>query len=74
MRSLNKQKQRLNAAQETLNRTWNKVLDTEEKYGDDRHIKSYPKCKLLPEFDDEAVPPNDNMARRPDKPDRKSVV
>ena len=29
-RSLKKQKQRLKAAQETLNRRWNKVLDTEE--------------------------------------------
>ena len=67
-RSLKKQKQRLKAAQEALNRRWNKVLDTEEKYGDDRHTKSYPKRKLLPEFNDEAVPPNDNTARRPDKP------
>ena len=47
VRSLKKQKQRLKAAQETLNRRWNKVLDTEEKYGDDRHTKSYPKRKLL---------------------------
>ena len=36
-RSLKKQKQRLKAAQETLNRRWNKVLDTEERYGDDRN-------------------------------------
>ena len=39
-RSLKKQKQKLKAAQETLNRRWNKVLDTEEKYGDDHHTKS----------------------------------
>ena len=63
-RSLKKQKQRLKAAQETLNRRWNKVLDTEERYGDDRHTKSYPKRKLLPEFDDEAVPLKNNMTRR----------
>ena len=56
-RSLKKQKQRLKAAQDTLNRRWNKVLDTEEKYGGDRHTKSYPKRKLLPEFDDEVVEP-----------------
>ena len=56
-RSLKKQKQRLKAAQDTLNRRWNKVLDTEEKYGADCHTKSYPKCKLLPEFDDEAIEP-----------------
>lgn len=68
VRSLKKQKQRLKATQETLNRRWNKVLDTEEKYGDDRHTKSYPKCKLLPEFDDEAVPPKNNTASRPYQP------
>ena len=34
-RSLKKQKQRLKAAQDTLNRRWNKVLDTEEKYRGD---------------------------------------
>ena len=44
------------------------MLDTEEKYGDDRHTKSYPKRKLLPEFDDEAIPPKSNMTRRPDVP------
>ena len=44
------------------------MLDTEERYGDDRHTKSYPKRKLLPEFDDEAVPPKNNTTRRPDVP------
>ena len=70
-RSLKKQKQRLKAVQETLNRRWNKVLDTEEKYGDDRHTKSYPKRKLLPKFDDEAIKPSlpkNNTTRRPDIP------
>ena len=52
---MNKKKQRLKAAQDTLNHRWNKVLDTEEKYGGDRHTKSYPESKLLPEFDDEAI-------------------
>ena len=68
-RSLKKQKQRLKATQETVNRRWNKVLDTEEKYGDDRHTKGYPKRKLLPEFDDEAIepiPPKNNTADQPD--------
>ena len=55
-------------SQETLNRRWNKVLDTEERYGDDRHTKSYRKRKLLPEFDDKAIPPKINMTRRPDVP------
>ena len=67
-RSLKKKKQRLKAAHEMLNRRWNKVLDTEEKYGEDRHTKSYPKRKLLPEFDDEAVPLKNIMASRPDQP------
>ena len=44
------------------------MLDTEEKYGNDRHTKSYPKRKLPPEFDDEAIPPKNNTARRADKP------
>ena len=67
-RSLKKQKQRLKAAQDTLKRRWNKVLDTEEKYGGDHHTKSYPKRKLLPEFDDEATEPI--QPKTADKPDR----
>ena len=67
-RSLKKQKQRLKAAQETLNRRWNKVLDTEERSGNDRHMKSYLKRKLLLEFDDEAVPPKSNTTGRQDVP------
>ena len=65
MRSLKKKKQGLKAAQDTLNHRWNEVLDTEERYGGDRQTKSYPKRKLLPEFDDEAIepiPPKNNMA------------
>ena len=44
------------------------MLDTEERYGDDRHTKSYPKRKLLLEFDDEAIPPKSNTTRRPGVP------
>ena len=69
-RSLKKQKQRLKAAQNTLNRRWNKVLDNKEKYGGSYHTKSYPKRKLLPEFDDEAVEstqPKNKTANRPDQ-------
>ena len=40
-----------------LNSRWNKVLDTEEKYGGSRHTKSYPKRKLLPKFDEVALEP-----------------
>jgi len=49
------------------------VLDTDEIYGGDRHTKSYPKCKLLPDFDDEAIvpiPPKNNMADLSDRPPR----
>ena len=67
-RSVKKQKQQLKAAQEKLSRRWNKVLDSEERYGDDRHTKSYPKRKLLPEFDDTAVPPKENSTKKPDVP------
>lgn len=64
-RSLKKHKQRLKAAQDTLNDKWNAVLDTEEKYGGNRQTNSYPKHKLLPEFDEDAImpiPPNNNTA------------
>ena len=49
------------------------MLDTEEKYGGSRHTKSYPKCKLLPEFDDEAlepIQPKNKMVDQPDPPAR----
>ena len=54
-----------------LSSRWNKVLDNEEKYGGSYHTKSYPKRKLLPEFDDEAVEPTqpkNKTANRPDQP------
>ena len=47
------------------------VLDTEGKCGDDRHTKSYPKRKLLLEFNDEAtapVRPKNNTATQLDQP------
>ena len=50
-----------------------KVLDTEEKNGGSRHTKSYPKRKLLPEFDDEAIVPiplNNNTVDQTDRPPR----
>ena len=62
MRSLKKQKRRLKAAQDTLQIRWSKVLNTAAKYGGNRPTKSYPKRKLLPEFDEEASnPPQPNM-------------
>ena len=53
-----------------LNNRWNKVLDMEEKYGGNRHTKSYPKRKLLPEFDDEALEPTQPENKTADQPDR----
>ena len=41
------------------------------KYNSDRHTKSYPKRKLLSEFDNEAIapiPPKNNTAHLPDRP------
>ena len=70
VRSLKKQKQRLKAAQNMLNSRWNKVLDTEEKYGGSRHTKSYPKRKLFPEFDDEALEPTQRKNKTADRSDR----
>ena len=70
-RSLKKQKQRLKAAQNTLNSRWTKGLETEEKYGGSRRTKCYPKHKLLPELDDEAlepIQPISDTANRPDPP------
>ena len=64
-RNLKKQKQRLKATQNTLNSKWNKVIDNEEKYGGSYHTKSYPKRKLLPEFDDEALEPTHPKIKRP---------
>ena len=46
------------------------MLDTEEKYGGNRHTKSYPKRKLLPEFDDEALEPTRPENKTADQPDR----
>ena len=71
-RSLKKKQQQLQAEQDTLNDRWTKVLAAKE-YGLERPTKSYPKRKLLPQFDDEAlepVPPTCDAADRPNQPPR----
>ena len=71
-RSLKKKQQKLQANQDLLNDRWTNVLAAEE-YGLERPTKSYPKHKLLPQFDDEAVeprPPTCNMADGPNQPPR----
>ena len=69
-RSLKKQKQRLKAAQDTLQIRWSKVLNTAAKYGGNRPTKSYPKRKLLPEFDEEASDPPQPKIKTATWPDR----
>ena len=56
-RSVKKQKWKLKTAEDALIIRWGKVLNTAHKYGNSRHTKSYPKRKLLPEFDEEAIKP-----------------
>ena len=55
-RSLKKKQQQLQADQDLLTHRWTKVLAAEE-YGLERPTKSYPKRKLLPQFEEEALEP-----------------
>ena len=55
-RSLKKKQLQLQADQDLLKDRWTEVLAAEE-YGLSGPAKSYPKCRLLPEFDDEALEP-----------------
>ena len=67
-----KKQQQLQADQDLLNDRWTNVLAAEE-YGLERPTKIYPKSKLLPQFDDEAlepIPPTRNAADGPDRPPR----
>ena len=56
-RSLKKEKRKLKTAEDILRMRWSKVLKTADKYGNGHQSKSYPKRKLLPEFDVEAIEP-----------------
>ena len=63
-RSLKNKKQRLQADQDLLNDKWTDVLAAEE-YDLKRPTNSYPKRKLLPQFDEEVpeyIPPLYNAA------------
>ena len=68
-RSLKKKQQQLQADQDLLNDRWTNVLAAEE-YGLERPTKSYPKHKLLPQIDDEALEPIPTMHNAADGPDR----
>ena len=66
-RSLKKKQQQLQADQDLLNDRWTDVLAAEE-HGLKHLAQSYPKRKLLPQFDDEApehIPSSRNAADRP---------
>ena len=63
-RSLKKKKRKLKTAEDALRMRWSKVLNTADKYGDSHQAKSYPKRKLLPEFDEEAVEPPQSKKQR----------
>ena len=55
-KSLKKKQQQHQAGQDLLIDRWTEVLAAEE-YRFDRPIKSYPRRKMLPQFEDEALEP-----------------
>ena len=63
-RSLKKQKRKLKTAEDALRMRWSNVLNTADKYDASRQAKSYPKRKLLPEFDEEALEPPQSKNRK----------
>ena len=69
-RSLKKQKWKLKTAEDVIRMRWSKVLKTADKYGNSHQAKSYPKRKLLPEFDEEAVEPPQSKSKEAAWPDR----
>ena len=69
--SLKKQKRKLKTAEDALRIRWGKILNTAHKYGDSHHTKSYPKWKLLPEFDEEAIKPPQSKNKEATRSDRR---
>ena len=55
-KSLKKKQQQLQADQDLLTDRWTEVLEVEE-YGLERPTKSYPKRRLLPQLEEEALEP-----------------
>ena len=70
-RSLKNQKRRLKTAEDALRIRWGKVLNTAHKYGSGHHTKNYPKRKLLPEFDEEALEPPQSKNKEATRSDRR---
>ena len=58
-------------AEDALRIRWSKVINTADKYGDSRRTKSYPKRKLLPEFDEEAFEPSHSKSKKATRSDRR---
>ena len=69
--SLKKQKRKLKTVEDALRIRWSKVISTADKYGDSRRAKSYPKRKLLPEFDEEALEPSHSKNEKATRSDRR---
>ena len=67
--NLKKKQQQLQADQDLLNDRWTDVLAAEE-YGLKCPAKIYPKHKLLPQFDDEALEPVPSSCNAADRPPR----
>ena len=74
-KSLKKKQKQLQADQYLLTGRWTKVLAAEE-YGLERPTKSYPKRRLLPQFEEEALEttlPAQDEANRPPRGRDKAV-
>ena len=67
-RSMKNKQQQLQAEQDLLVDRWTDVL-TAEEYGLKRPAKSYPKRRLLPQFDEEA-PEHKSPSRNAERPPR----
>ena len=60
---MKKEKRKLKTAEDTLRMRWSKVLKTADKYGNGHQTKSYPKRKLLLEFNEEAIEPPQSKSK-----------
>src|SRR3954466_849924 len=71
--SLKKQKRKLKTAENAFKTRWSKVIKTADKYGGSRRTKSYPKRKLLPEFDQEAIEPPNSKNKKATRSDKRPL-
>ena len=68
-KSLKKKQQQLQADQDLLTDSWTKILAAEE-YGLEHPTKSYPKRRLLPQVEEEALKPTLPAHDAADRPPR----